>query len=226
LKALHRSIVTSAAYRMASRVDNPSDPGRALDPDNRWSWRFPRTRIEAEAVRDSLLHVAGALDPTIGGPDLDYAQGLSSRRRSLYFTHHGEARMPFLELFDAPDPCDCYRRTTSVVPQQALALVNNELTLGLARRLAERLWDELDGPSTADPEAVFIAAAFEQVLARPPSPAESALATEFLAHQARRLGSGPEARPQPSAAASDPRVRARADLVHALFSHNDFLTIH
>jgi hypothetical protein len=228
LKALHRTIVTSAAYRMASRVDDPAHPGRSIDPDNRWAWRFPRARIEAEVVRDSLLHVAGALDPAIGGPDLDYAQGLSSRRRSLYFTHHGEARMPFLELFDAADPCDCYRRTTSVVPQQALALVNNELTLALARRLAERLWDELGGSSTADPgrAAAFIAAAFEQVLARRPSPAESALAAEFLGGQARLLAGS---RPAPADAHEAEAVsnpRARADLVHALFSHNDFLTIH
>ena len=228
MKALHRLIVTSAAYRMASRAADPAHPGRSIDPDNHWSWRFTRARIEAEVLRDSLLHVAGALDPAIGGPDLDYARGLSSHRRSLYFTHHGEARMPFLELFDAADACDCYRRTTSVVPQQALAMVNNELTLALAHRLAERLWDELGSPVTAGShgDAAFITAAFEQVLAREPSPAETALASEFLARQAHLLGRAREVHSPNHAASSDPRARARADLIHALFSHNDFLTVH
>ncbi|HZW32427.1 MAG TPA: PSD1 and planctomycete cytochrome C domain-containing protein [Isosphaeraceae bacterium] len=230
MKALHRLIVTSAAYRMASRVADPAHPGRLIDPDNRWSWRFARARLEAEVLRDSLLHVAGALDPAIGGPDLDYAQGLSSHRRSLYFTHHGEAKMPFLELFDAADACDCYRRSTSVVPQQALALVNNEMTRALAHRLAERLWDELGSPATAGSpcDTAFITAAFEQVLAREPSPAETALAREFLVRQARLLGPAPEvhAPSHSHADASDPRARARVDLIHALFSHNDFLTVH
>ena len=127
MKALHRRIVTSAATGWLRTPPMAGDPDRRIDPENRGYWHFPAARMEAEEVRDSLLHVAGGLDPTLGGPDIDLDQGLTSRRRSLYFTHHGEARMPFLELFDAPDACDAYRRTTSVVPQQALALVNNEL---------------------------------------------------------------------------------------------------
>src|SRR3954451_8238539 len=105
--------------------------------------------MEAEEVRDSLLHLAGALDPAMGGPDIDYARGLTTRRRSLYFTHHGEARMMFLELFDAADACDAYRRTTSVVPQQALALVNNALLLELSGTLADRLWAGAAGEEAA-----------------------------------------------------------------------------
>jgi hypothetical protein len=217
MKAIHRLIVTSASYRMSAQASNPADPNRAVDPENRWSWRAQPARMEAEEVRDSLLHVAGALDPAMGGADIDFAQGLTSRRRSLYFTHHGEARMPFLELFDAPDACDCYRRTTSVVPQQALALVNNELLLDLSRRLAESLWSGLEAASSSrDRDQAFVTAAFEQVLSRPPSPPERALTVAFLARQARLVeGSGDE-----------PGARARRDLVHALFSHNDFITIH
>src|SRR5262249_9895008 len=132
MKALHRRIVTSAAYRMGSHPIRANDAGRSIDPANRDYWRFPAARMEAEEVRDSLLQVAGVLDSTPGGPDIDQALGLTSRRRSVYFTHHGESRMPFLELFDSPDVCDAYRRTTTVVPQQALALVNNELLLELS----------------------------------------------------------------------------------------------
>ena len=146
MKALHRRIVTSAAYRMSSHAGlaERSEP----EPSTRRTtgyWHFPDARMEAEEVRDSLLHLAGALDPALGGPEIDLARALTSRRRSLYFTHHGEARMPFLELFDAPDACDAYRRTTSVVPQQALALVNNDMLLDLSRELADRLWSARSG---------------------------------------------------------------------------------
>jgi hypothetical protein len=226
LKALHRRIVTSAAYRMASHPSRADHPARAIDPANRCYWQFPASRMEAEEVRDSLLRVAGVLDPTPGGPDIDHSLGLTSRRRSLYFTHHGESRMPFLELFDAPDACEAYRRTTTVVPQQALALVNNELLLELSGGLAARLWSET--AAAGEPRRVegFVTAAFEQILSRPPAPGERALAGEFLARQAALLegavgrtaaGPGPDA---------DPHARARRDLVHALFSHNDFLTVH
>jgi hypothetical protein len=214
MKALHRQIVMSAAYRMASHAPRKSHPGFAIDPENRWYWHFPRARMEAEVVRDSQLYLAGGLDPAPGGPEIDLTQGLTARRRSLYFTHHGEARMPFLELFDAPDACDAYRRTTTVVPQQALALVNNEMLLDLSRELADRLWAALvDDPG--DRNEAFLTAAFEQVLTRRPSPRERELTRAFLAKQAAVL-----------AREGDAVGRARRDLVHALFSHNDFITIH
>jgi hypothetical protein len=182
--------------------------------------------MEAEAVRDSFLQVAGVLDPTPGGPDIDHSLGLTTRRRSLYFTHHGESRMPFLELYDAPDACDAYRRTTTVVPQQALALVNNELLLDLSRGLAARLWSEAgtcDDPCRID---AFLTAAFEQLLSRPPTVRERVLAGEFLARQTALLERVSGRSPPGSAPDDAPGARARRDLIHALFSHNDFITIH
>jgi hypothetical protein len=159
------------------------------------------------------------LDATLGGPDIDQARGLTSRRRSLYFTHHGEARMPFLALFDAPDPGDCYRRTVSVVPQQALALANSELSVGLGRTLADRLWDEVASSATPDDRtAAFVVAAFEQVLCRPPTEPERSLSLAFLDRQAALL--------QDRKAELEPGARARADLVQVLMNHNDFLTVH
>jgi hypothetical protein len=223
MKHLHRQIVLSEAYRMASHEADPDHPGPSLDPENRMLWRFRPARMEAEVVRDSLLHVAGVLDPQIGGPEIDQSLGLTSRRRSLYFAHHGEASMPFLELFDAPDPGECYRRTTSVVPQQSLALANSELALSMARTIAPDLSGELAG----DGDGAFIAAAFERVLSRPPSPEERTLSEAFLGRQAR-LFSGREL---PAVAgidpppATDPKARARENLVHALLNHNDFVTI-
>src|SRR5262249_17518011 len=126
------------------------DPNQAIDPENHAYWRFTPARMESEVVRDSLLQVAGALDPAVGGPDIDFNLGFPSRRRAPYPTHPRQARMPFLRPFDAPDACDAYKRTVSVHPQQALALTNNELARELSRRLARRLWDE----ATESPGAV------------------------------------------------------------------------
>ena len=88
-------------------------------------------------------HVAGSLDQTVGGPDLDPETGLKSLRRSLYFRHAKEKRVMFLRLFDSPNVLSCYRRSDSVMPQQALALANSSLCLEQARLLAGRLEQEL-----------------------------------------------------------------------------------
>jgi hypothetical protein len=192
MKPLHRLIVTSRAYRMASGGTAP-----AADPDNVYLWKFPTLRLEAEAVRDSLLAAAGELDLAVGGPEIPQDQGLTSRRRSLYLAHHGEARTEFLDLFDAANPCDAYRRTTSVLPQQALALTNSELALRTSRALAAQLPAE---------EAAFVRAAFERVLGRPPHADEAAASAAFLVRQ----------RALPA---------ARANLVLALFNHSDFVTV-
>ena len=71
-----------------------------------------------------IFHVAGKLDPTMGGPDIDQAQGLTSRRRSLYLRNAAEKEVEFLKIFDGPSVTECYARRPSVVPQQALALAN------------------------------------------------------------------------------------------------------
>lgn len=226
MKAIHRRIVMSAAYRMSSHTSDTAsiEANRAIDPENQAYWRFPVARLEAEEVRDALLHVAGGLDATLGGPDIDFAQGLTSRRRSLYFTHHGEGRMPFLELFDAPDACDAYRRTSSVVPQQALALVNNSMLISLSRGLADRLWSQAAEPDESARVDEFLTAAFEQVLARPPSQRELVLSVEFLANQQRLLERNAGA--DGKLTTDEPAALARRDLIHALFSHHNFITVH
>jgi hypothetical protein len=179
--------------------------------------------MEAEVVRDSVLAAAGQLDPTAGGQELPQEQGLTTHRRSLYYAHHGDSRMQFLELFDEADPIECYRRTTSVLPQQALALANSDFCARMGRLLARRL-----AAGAADDEA-FVRAAFEQVLSRAPTPAERAAARAFLARAAgtfRAAGLRP-APPDPAGKvpATDPAARARENLVQALLNHNDFVTI-
>lgn len=224
MKRLHRLIVTSQAYRMGSGLTGPDHPHQKIDPDNRFFWRFPISRMEAEMVRDSVLYLAGELDCTLGGADIPHEQGLTSKRRSLYFTHHGESRMQFLELFDAANPCDCYRRTTSILPQQALALSNSELVLRQSRILAHRLWQK------TGKEEVFLQGAFEQVLGRPPTAAEAKATLAFLARQVKLFQDsglrGPASPPTTGENPStDPAMRARENLIQALFNHNDFVTI-
>jgi hypothetical protein len=220
-KHLHKLIVTSRAYRMSSK--GADSPNVKADADNVYLWRFPTTRLEAEAVRDGLLAVAGELDPTMGGPEIPQEQGLTSRRRSLYFAHHGEARMSFLDIFDAANPCDAYRRTTSVLPQQALAMTNSELAQKLSRALAGKLSAGAKGDDD------FIRAAFETVLCRPPRDAELIVSEKFLARQRQLFEAAATelkaAAQQPGDPSADPARRARENLVLALFNHTDFVTV-
>ena len=227
MKRIHRLIVTSETYQLASMLpQSVGDLGVAIaaknttDPDNKTYWRFPASRMQAEVVRDSLLSIAGELDPTMGGHEIDHKEGMTSRRRSLYFAHHGEEKMEFLELFDAANACDCYKRSSSVQPQQALALTNSELTKSLSRSLAKRLWDKVSASSEASSDE-FIELAFLQVLNREPREAEFQASKEFLQEQSVRL----VAAKSESTADFDAAVRSRENLVHALMNHNDFVTV-
>jgi hypothetical protein len=225
MKQLHRQILTSRTYRMAS---TPDEQNLTSDPDNVWLWRMNSRRMEAELVRDGILFVSGKLDLTFGGPDIDYTLGLKVNRRSLYFRHAQEKQMEFLKLFDCAAVTECYQRKESVVPQQALALANSELTLVQARIIARELAEQ-----AANDSARFVTAAFERVLSRSPTADEMALTTKFLDEQSRTLAdTDVQQSAAASAAASDPQkpaaqpnLRARENLVHVLLNHNDFLTI-
>ncbi len=201
MKAIHRLIVTSEAYRAAS---TPDAADMAIDPDNVYLWRFSPRRAEAEIVRDGLFAVAGDLDATMGGPEIDYNLGLSVPRRSVYFRHAAEKQMEFLKIFDAAGVTECYQRKDSILPQQALSLANSELTLQQSRKIAKAL-----SPSAAVDSRAFTIAAFEQVLSRPPTPAEIAECVAFLDR----------------ASAPAPADRLRESLVHVLLNHHDFVTI-
>jgi hypothetical protein len=221
-KAMHRLIVTSAAYRMDSMPDAAS---LRIDPENKWVWRMNPRRMEAECVRDSVLYLAGALDLTRGGPDIDQTQGLQVPRRSLYFRHAAEKQMGFLTLFDGASVTECYERTESVVPQQALAMANSVLVLEKSRLLAAALSRE--APDALD----FIATAYERILSRLPTAAERKECLAFLGSQKDLLGGGAKLAPFAGgvpvkvAPSADPAQRAREDLVQVLFNHNDFVMI-
>jgi hypothetical protein len=228
MKHIHRLIVTSTAYRMRSHITTEDTANLEIDRDNVSFWRFNSSRMQAEMVRDSILSVAGSLDKTIGGKEIDQNLGLTTPRRSLYFEHHGEGRMSFLDLFDAADPCDCYQRSTSVRPQQALAMSNSELVLREGRLLARGLAKQL-GQEASD-EALVVAA-FEQVLTRRPNAHEQEAATAFLAVQRKLFQSAKPAELSAGAkdnkvpASTDPKLRSLENLIQALFSHHDFITI-
>jgi len=232
MKPIHRLIVTSAAYRMQSTTGGPNDPNLTRDPANTYYWRMNPRRMEAEAVRDNVLYVAGSLDQTPGGPDIDPEAGLKSPRRSLYFRHAKEKRVTFLRLFDSPNVLSCYRRSESVAPQQALALANSSLCREQARLLAKRLVQQLPHLPSPSNDDAFVNAAFERVLGRPPAPDEKTACADFLGMQAKRLADRPRMTPFSTGPAStvppaaDPAQRAREDLVHVLLNHNDFVTIH
>ena len=132
--------------------------------------------------------------------------------------------MEFLELFDAANACDCYSRTSSVQPQQALALINSELTKSLSRQLEKRLWTLANSNTSesneADVPSRFVRIAFLQVLNREPREQEVLSSLKFLKEQAGRLTALDDTSP-----GFVPSERARENLLHALMSHNDFVTI-
>ena len=229
MKHIHRLIVTSQTYRMSSSSAGASSRSREtsgvadrtltssateLDPDNQYYWRMNAVRMDAQIVRDSLLHLAGELDLSLGGPSIAVTDE-ASRRRSLYFVHSHNDHQKFLSTFDDASVLDCYRRSESIVPQQALALENSSLVTEMAGKIAERArgGDKEEGRQ-GDNE--FIQAAFVSILSVEPTPEEQAAMSEVLDRMTElaRTGNRP-----------DPEAVARANLVQTLLNHNDFITI-
>lgn len=224
MKPLHRQLVLSATYRMASELPpaaaSPINTSTIADPDNRFLWRMNWRRMEAEVVRDSTLSVASRLDRSMGGPELPETEGEKNLRRSLYFRNTPNEKMLMLEVFDVADPNACYRRKESIVPHQSLAMMNSGLALDSARILATQLADEDD----------FVTAAFAAVLSRSPTAEEADRCQAFLQQHAKRLQQTPR-QPFPAGgsatqpAATDSFLRAKQNLIHVLLLHNDFVTI-
>ena len=240
MKHVHRLVVTSNAYQRDSKQPAADEQGMqsqaaALDPDNKFFWRMNVRRMEAETVRDSVLWVAQSLDLAAGGPDIDHNRGMTVPRRSLYFRHARERQMEFLQVFDAANPRECYRRLESIQPQQALALINSPLALAQSRRLAGRITSELrnrikleEGESIN--EDSFMITAFETVLSRSPTEAELIEGRDFLLLQAQQLAEPNSLEligtaDNPVTPAADPEQRESENLVLVLFNHNDFVTV-
>jgi hypothetical protein len=214
---------------MKSDAGSASSSNIALDRDNFLLWRMNARRLEAEAVRDAVFYVAGSLDQTRGGPDIDCHEAADTPRRSIYFRHAYEKQMKFLEIFDAASTNECYRRSESIVPLQALALANSAVSMEQSRLLTKKLCSE--AASQSEPDTAFVEIAFEQILGRAPSAEELSACCTFLTSQKELLrapdkltafAGGPKTPTPPSADAAE---RARENLTHVLLNHNDFVTV-
>ena len=192
VKAIHRLIVTSAAYRQSSAKLISHD---SVDPDNRLLWRFNRRRLTAEELRDSLLAVSGRLNRKRGGrsvivpvdPQLVELLYKPSQwsvtpiaaehdRRSIYLLAKRNLQVPFLEMFDLPTlQTSCGRRASSTHAPQALELLNGRLSNDLAHSFADRLRREAGGVPSRQIEL-----AFQLVAGRQPSRREMELSQRFL----------------------------------------------
>ena len=183
LKKLHRLIVTSATYRQSS-LGNPAN--EKIDTSNAFLWRMNRRKLEAEAVNDSVLSVAGKLDLTMGGPgfqdfvidkpqhsphyeyDQHDVEDPKSHRRSVYRFIVRSQPQPFLTVLDCADPSmSVANRNETVNALQALAMRNNRLTVAMAKHFAARVAKEASAPPAQ------IDLAFRLALGRPPSTSEA-----------------------------------------------------
>ena len=173
MKHLHRLIVTSQAYQMQSTGGHATTDNARIDPDNHYLWRMNVRRMEAEVIRDSLLHLAGRLDIADGGADLPLGNsGHRHGRRSIYYRYARGDRIPFLVMFDAPSVEECYRRDETIVPQQALALTNSGIALAQATRSPRRSTRRSVTRRSPEARSAFVVSAFERVLGRTPTAGE------------------------------------------------------
>jgi hypothetical protein len=225
LKALHRLVVTSSAYRQGSgnRV-----AAAKVDPEDRLLWRQRPRRLEAEAVRDGVLATAGALDPQMYGEPVPLqvqssgeitAAGEGERsRRSIYLLVRRTQPVEVLQVFDAPVmETNCTRRIVSTTATQALTLLNSGFVSAQSERFARRVLRESPAQETGLNRAPLIERAYRLALSRPPTAREAAAADAFLAQQtaiySRERGSVGEAA----------RLHALADFCQALLCSNEFV---
>ncbi len=174
IKSLHRLIVLSSVYQQSTFA---SDATRTADPENRWLARMPRRRLEAEAIRDSLLAVSGRLDATLGGPGF---LEVAVPRRTLYLmtSRTGAKTADFNSLFDGPDGGGILeRRNPSIVAPQALYLLNDPLLDDVSAALAARV--ARDVPFGRDDER--ISRLYELAFGRAPTPTEINIGRQLVA---------------------------------------------
>ncbi|CAN5143119.1 PSD1 and planctomycete cytochrome C domain-containing protein [soil metagenome] len=189
VKHMLRLLCNSDTFQQSSR---PRDDGLAIDADCRLLWRFPPRRIEAEAIRDSVLAATGALDKRMGGPgfyllDVDRENvvhyfpkddiGPAEWRRMIYMFKIRQEQDAVFGAFDCPDGSQSMpKRSSSTTPLQALNLFNSPFVIQQAEMLAERLAEE-----AGDAPGRQVARAFRLLYGRDPDPAESADSVGFIA---------------------------------------------
>lgn len=172
-KHIHRLIVCSSTYQQAARG---AAANTSIDPDNALLWHWPIRRLEAEAIRDSMLAVSGELDRDRGGPgDIHDATSL---RRTLYLHQKREKANMVQRLFDGPTNAaeSCPKRHVATIPLQALYLLNHEFTLKRADAFAKRVTQ-----SAGTDRHKQVTVAFELALGRLPNEREREAAERFFA---------------------------------------------
>jgi hypothetical protein len=196
IKAMHKLMLLSRTYQQAS--ENPTYAGNTQDPDNRLLWRCNRRRLEAEAIRDSILYVSGRLNPEMGGPSVfpplpddlaDFARygrtgGVmwepnekdeDARRRSVYIFQRRSLPLPMMAAFDATVFSEsCERRSSTTTPLQALSMMNGALVHEESGFLARRIVKE-----AGDDRRAQVSRAFEIMFSRQPKPDEMAAFLKF-----------------------------------------------
>jgi len=204
MKQMHRLMVTSQAYQMASDVGPEFAANQKMDPANTCLWHFRLQRLEAEPVWDSIHAAAGHLDLRVGGPSFDPGGGARNRRRgdrtrsdttnstkairrAAYMTRgfstSRDVTPNFLQTFDVDDGREpCPMRTQTVTAPQALFLMNSPEIENASTELAARL--QTEGGSDLG-KAVELA--YRLTIARPPSQAEKDRAAAYLQNDAGRL---------------------------------------
>ena len=207
LKALHREILLSAAYRASSRLD-PADHDR--DAENIYLWRMNRRRLEVEPWRDAMLAVSGELDDTLGGPSVDLGS-IGNRRRTVYASVSRHDLNALLRLFDFPDPnITCDRRAVTSVPLQQLFVLNSEFMVRQAKALAGKLTAD-----RGESDDARVRRAFPLLFGRPAEADEVGWGVDFLS----------------AASAAGPPSGSKAPLgaweqyAQALLGSNEFLFI-
>ncbi len=200
MKHLHHLIVTSKTWRRSSSNFNANAATLAKDGNNVFYWRMNARRMESEVIRDSMVHLAGELDKKMGGPSIKPSQ--NARRRSIYFLHDRDHKGPLLSRFDDADILACYRRSQSIVPQQALALSNSALSIRMSKGVYGLFYQQQE-------ESAFSEQVFEHILNRKPDAEELAACVDFI----------------DELQAESTQAESRIRLVHALFNHNDFINI-
>ncbi len=206
LKPIHRLIVTSAVYRQSGATDTAA---LETDADNQWLWHWRPQRLEAEAIRDRLLSVAGVLDKRMFGESAFIGAYKKPKddtpdtwRRSIYLQAHRTVPHPTLSLFDPPiTERSMGRRTTGASPEGALFALNSPLVWDLAARFAKRV--EGEAGSNVDEQ---IRRAYMLALSRPPSDEETKVGRDLLKKESR--------------------ARALVEYGHLILGLNEFIYIH
>ncbi len=176
IKRLHKFIMLSRVYQESSYIPKGGETYPQIDPDNRLLWRANVRRLDFESFRDSLLAMSGRLDPKMGGQPVNITDEPYSYRRSIY-GYIDRGNVPeIMALFDFSDPdMPNSKRTTTVVPQQALFLMNGPLAADVARRVVAR--SEF---KRADTDLRRIFALYRIMFQRQPGPDEINLGTSFI----------------------------------------------